>query len=38
MWITDRQHCRSLSCRGDWGEMKQGQVETVPITFMVDNA
>ena len=24
--------------RGDWGEMKQGQVERVTITFMGDNA
>ena len=23
---------------GDWSEMKQGQVETVTITFMGDNA
>ena len=25
-------------CWGDWGEMKLGQVETVAITFMAENA
>ena len=27
-----------VGSRGDWGEMKQGQVETVTISFMGDSA
>ena len=29
---------KKIEYKGDWGEMKQGQVETVAVTFMVDNA